>query len=187
VEQDLFSSVDRHNRGTDGQRRAVQQWRHLEGLLDRSSGRAGLLAPPAPRDAVVRGSVACYPPVWGIDQPGGPVPESARPASLRTVLSTEAIATMLGTSALLYGDRVAALCDPYYPKHAKLSAGEAATVIAWRRFALRCRDLFLEGEAPAGMRSTTKTDRSLSRRRRLFGPNPSVGRYLPGSSTHRGE
>ena len=26
------------------------------------------------------------------------------------------------------------------------SADEAATVIAWRRFALRCRDLFLEGE-----------------------------------------
>jgi dextranase len=122
------------------------EWRHLEGLLDRSSGRAGLLAPPATRDAVVRGSVACYPPVWGINQPSGPVAESDRPASLRTVLSTEAIATMLGTSALLYGDRVAALCDPYYPKHAKLSADEADTVIAWRRFALRCRDLFLEGE-----------------------------------------
>ncbi len=46
-------------------------WRHLEGLLDRSSGRAGLLAPSASRDALMRGSVACYPPVWGIDDPRG--------------------------------------------------------------------------------------------------------------------
>ncbi len=38
------------------------------------------------------------------------------------------------------------LCDPYYPKHERLSAAEAATVLAWHRFALRCRDLFLEGE-----------------------------------------
>jgi dextranase len=121
-------------------------WRHLEGLLDRSSGRAGLLAPPAPRDAVVRGTIACYPPVWGIDSPTGEVEGAARERSLRTVLSTEAIATCLGASALIYGDRVAALCDPYYPKHARLSASEAATVISWRRFALRCRDLFLEGE-----------------------------------------
>jgi hypothetical protein len=62
------------------------------------------------------------------------------------VLSTEAIATCLGASALLYGDKVAALCDPYYPKHANLSGAEAATVVAWRRFALRCRDLFFDGE-----------------------------------------
>ena len=121
-------------------------WRHLEGLLDRSSGRAGLLGPPASRDAVMRGSVACYPPVWGIDTPEGPVEGAGREAALRTVLSTEAIATSLGASALIYGDKTAALCDPYYPKHARLSADEAATVIAWRRFALRCRDLFLEGE-----------------------------------------
>ncbi len=59
---------------------------------------------------------------------------------------TEAIATCLGASALIYGDKTAALCDPYYPKHARLTAEEAGTVLAWRRFALRCRDLFLEGE-----------------------------------------
>jgi hypothetical protein len=65
---------------------------------------------------------------------------------LRTALCTEAVATCLGASALLYGDVRAVLCDPYYPKHERLSAGEAATVLAWHRFALRCRDLFLEGE-----------------------------------------
>ena len=59
---------------------------------------------------------------------------------------TEAVATCLGASALIYGDRTAALCDPYYPKHERLTADEAATVIAWHRFALRCRDLFIEGE-----------------------------------------
>ena len=121
-------------------------WRHLEGLLDRSSGRAGLLAPSTSRDSLMRGSIACYPPVWGIDHPTGPVEGAARAASLRTVISTEAIATCLGASALIYGDRTAALCDPYYPKHERLTADEAATVIAWRRFTLRCRDLFLEGE-----------------------------------------
>jgi hypothetical protein len=94
----------------------------------------------------MRGSIACYPPVWGIGSPTGLVEGEAREASLRTVVSTEAIATCLGASALIYGDKTAALCDPYYPKHARLLAGEAATVIAWHRFSLRCRDLFLEGE-----------------------------------------
>jgi len=120
-------------------------WRHLEGLLDRSSGEAGLRAPDE-RGCVTRGSLACYPPVWGIDAPTGPVQGVEREASLRTVLSTEAIATCLGASVLMYGDRTAVLCDPYYPKHARLTAEEAGKVIAWRRFALRCRDLFLEGE-----------------------------------------
>ncbi len=121
-------------------------WRHFEGLLDRSSGRAGLLGAPASREALMRGSIACYPPVWGVDDPRGVVQGMEREASLRTVVSTEAIATSLGASALLYGDLAGALCDPYYPKHARLTADEAGTVIAWRRFALRCRDLFLEGE-----------------------------------------
>jgi dextranase len=119
-------------------------WRHLEGLLDRSSGRAGLLAQR--EGELMRGNLACYPPVWGIDSPSGPVEGSAREAALRTDLCTDAIATCLGTSLLVYGDRAAALCDPYYPKHARLTTAEAATAIAWRRFALRCRDLFLEGE-----------------------------------------
>jgi dextranase len=122
------------------------QWRHLEALMDRSSGRAGLLAPPAARNELVRGSIACYPPVWGMGDQASPVLGAAREASLLTVLCTEAVATCLGASALLYGDLNAVLCDPYYPKHERLSAEEAATAMAWHRFALRCRDLFLEGE-----------------------------------------
>jgi dextranase len=122
------------------------QWRHLEALMDRSSGAAGLLSPPGGRDALVRGSIACYPPVWRAQGPDGPVPGPARDASLRTALCTEAVATCLGASALLYGDVRAVLCDPYYPKHERLSTQEADTVIAWHRFALRCRDLFVEGE-----------------------------------------
>jgi hypothetical protein len=118
-------------------------WRHLEGLLDRSSGTAGLLAPAASRPALVRGTIACYPPVWDID---GSDKATDRDAALRTVVLTEAIATLLGAGALIYGDKTAALCDPYYPKHARLTESEAATVLSWRRFALRCRDLFLDGE-----------------------------------------
>jgi len=38
------------------------QWRHLEALMDRTSGRAGLVAPPATGGELVRGSIACYPP-----------------------------------------------------------------------------------------------------------------------------
>ncbi len=97
-------------------------------------------------NTLLRGTIACYPPVWGIDLSTGLVQGAAREASLRTVVSTEAVATCLGASALVYGDQTAALCDPYYPKHARLKADEAATVVAWRHFALRCRDLFLEGE-----------------------------------------
>jgi dextranase len=111
-------------------------WRHLEGLMDRSAGVAGHLGLLSGGD-VVRGTIACYPPVWGGEE---------RQGALRTVVLTEAVATCLGASALLYGDRAGALCDPYYPKHERLSAQEAATVIAWHRFALRCRDLFIEGE-----------------------------------------
>ena len=120
------------------------QWRHFEGLLDRSAGITGRLV--IPTDAIVRGSIACYPPVWGIDTPSGPIETSLRPNALRTALLTEAIVTQLGASVLIFGDRHAALCDPYYPKHARLDALEAQRVLQWRRFALRCRDLFIEGE-----------------------------------------
>jgi dextranase len=118
------------------------RWRHLEGLLERSAGRTGLVGPsqPAPGSFATRGSLACYPPVWTSEDPG------AREASLRTVVLTEAIATCLGASPLLFGDAAGVLCDPYYPKHEVLSPAEAETVLAWHRFALRCRDLFLEGE-----------------------------------------
>jgi dextranase len=111
-------------------------WRHLEGLMDRSAGRAGIRE----RREAVRGTIACYPPVWGSAKGGG------RAASLRTVVLTEAIATCLGASALLYGDAVGVLSDPYYPKHVTLSGAEAKVALRWHRFALRCRDLFIDGE-----------------------------------------
>ena len=65
---------------------------------------------------------------------------------LRTDVLTEAIATQLGASALIFGDKGTVLCDAYYPKHAVLSVDECDEVIAWRHFALRCRDLFVDGE-----------------------------------------
>lgn len=120
-------------------------WRHFEGLLDRSSGVAGIV-PTSKNERSVRGSLACYPPVWSVNSPKALDDGPSRENSLRTVLLTDAIATMLGTSALIFGDKSAALCDPYYPKHAQLTEDETAQVIRWRRFALRCRDLFIEGE-----------------------------------------
>ena len=122
------------------------EWRHFEGLLDRSSGVSGLLGPGADRGEVLRGSIACYPPVWGIDRASGPVEGPAREASRRTVVLSAAISTQLGASALIYGDKGAALCDPYYPKHAILNSEELDEVTAWRHFTLRCRDLFVDGE-----------------------------------------
>jgi dextranase len=121
-------------------------WRHFEGLLDRSAGFSGHLGAGLRSADVVRGSIACYPPVWGIDSPSGPTPASLRPDALRTTVLTEAIVTQLGASALIFGDRHAALSDPYYPKHTRLDEFESATVLEWRRFALRCRDLFIDGE-----------------------------------------
>jgi dextranase len=122
------------------------EWRHVEGLLDRSSGVVGLRSPSAERTELLRGSIACYPPVWGVGSEAGPVEGRAREYALRTDVITEAIATQLGASALIFGDKGTALCDPYYPKHAALSADECDEVIAWRHFALRCRDLFVDGE-----------------------------------------
>ena len=121
------------------------EWRHFEGLLDRSSGTSGLLE-PSTRNSLMRGSLACYPPVWGVSDFTVAIEGSAREASLRTDVATEAIVTMLGASALTFGDQRAVLCDPYYPKRVPLTDTEADVVLAWRRFGLRCRDLFLEGE-----------------------------------------
>ena len=121
-------------------------WRHFEGLLDRSSGYAGLVGPPAQRDAVVRGSIACYPPVWGREPSTNRDEPDRRADALRTSLLTEAVVTSIGASALMYGDARAVLADPYYPKHARLAPDEASRVIAWRHFSLRCRDLFFSGE-----------------------------------------
>jgi dextranase len=121
-------------------------WRHFEGLLDRSSGHAGLVGPAKGRDAAIRGSIACYPPVWGAEPSANRDEPAQRADSLRTSLLTEAIVTSIGASALMYGDTMAVLADPYYPKHALLTPEEGSRVLAWRRFALRCRDLFFSGE-----------------------------------------
>lgn len=121
------------------------EWRHFEGLLDRSSGVSGLLE-TSRRESLMRGSLACYPPVWGVSDDTRAIEGPAREASLRTDVTTEAVVTLLGASALIFGDQTAVLCDPYYPKRVDLTDVEAARVLAWHRFGLRCRDLFLEGE-----------------------------------------
>lgn len=119
------------------------RWRHLEGLMDRSAGRTGA---PGGSPSPLRGTIALYPPVWGTSDGQRHVEGAARADALRTVVLTEAVATALGAAALLYGDVDAVLCDPYYPKHERLGPEEMATVLAWHRFALRVRDLFLDGE-----------------------------------------
>jgi dextranase len=101
-------------------------WRHLEGLLARSSV-AG--------DAAGRAVLALYPPAWS----------GERSAALRTALLTEAVTTMLGASLLVWGDNLGCLCHPYYPDYQRLSADEADNSLRWHRFALRCRDLFHGG------------------------------------------
>ncbi len=97
---------------------------HLEGLMARSA------------DAGSRNGIyALYPPVWDKDRSG----------AVATVVQSLAIATMLGGAALSLGDTKGALSHPYYPNFERLGDGEAATVLAWHRFALRCRDLFSSG------------------------------------------
>jgi dextranase len=100
-------------------------WRHLEGLLSRSAGRA----------AWQGDTLAIYPPVW----------DCGRSAALRTVVLTQAIATVLGAGTLMYGDAVGVLREPYYPDHERLRGDEPREVLVWNRFALRCRDLFTDG------------------------------------------
>lgn len=117
-------------------------WRHLEGLMDRSAGTVLRHEGGQPEDGSfpLRGTIACYPPVWSSG------PGVHREAALRTVILMEAIATCLGASALLYGDNIGVLCDPYYPQHERLTPAEAKTVLEVHDFALRCRDLFIDGE-----------------------------------------
>jgi dextranase len=98
------------------------QWRHLEGLLDRSAGAA------APQGD----TLAIYPPVW----------DDARSAALRTAVLSEAIVTTLGAGVLMWGDDFGVLCHPYYVEHEQLKGDEIDVVLRWHRFALRCRDLF---------------------------------------------
>ncbi|HUA40386.1 MAG TPA: glycoside hydrolase family 66 protein [Streptosporangiaceae bacterium] len=103
-------------------------WCHLEGLQARSS--ASSASPGASA-----GVLAIYPPVWSADR--GP--------ALRTALLTEAIATTLGASLLVWGDDRGCLQHPYYPDYQRLTADEAGQVLRWHRYALRCRDLFADG------------------------------------------
>ena len=101
------------------------RWRHLEGLLARSAG-----------DGESYGeTLAIYPAVW----------ENPRAAALRTVVLTEAIATVLGAGTLMWGDDCGVLRHPYYVDHERLTAPEAEEALRWHRFALRCRDLFRTG------------------------------------------
>jgi dextranase len=102
-----------------------REWRHLEGLLSRSRGQS-------PRQG---DTLAIYPPVW----------TGQRSAAVRTVALTQAITTVLGAGTLMYGDAVGVLRQPYYPDHEQLHGDETCEVLAWNRFALRCRDLFTSG------------------------------------------
>ena len=98
------------------------QWRHLEGLLQRSAGGG------EPHGD----TLAIYPPVWGDD----------RLNALRTCVLSEAVTTVLGANALIWGDSDGALCHPYYVNHETLSDSERTVALEWHRFALRTRDLF---------------------------------------------
>ena len=98
------------------------QWRHLEGLMARSTG----------RHARQGDTLAIYPAVW----------DGARESALRTAVLTEAVATTLGMSTLIWGDNAGVLSHPYYVEHEQLQAAESKCVLDWHRFTLRCRDLF---------------------------------------------
>jgi dextranase len=98
-------------------------WRHFEGLLERSSGGAQRHGD----------TLAVYPPVWQ---------DASRDDALRTCVVTEAVATMIGANLLIWGDDWAVLRHPYYVDHEGLREEESEEVLKWRRFALRCRDLF---------------------------------------------
>jgi dextranase len=101
------------------------RWRHLEGLLERSAGGA------EPRGD----TLAIYPPVW----------DGERSDALRTAVLSEAIVTTLGAGILMWGDDHGVLNHPYYVEHETLQDEEIEVVLAWHRFALRCRDLFRRG------------------------------------------
>ena len=98
------------------------RWRHLEGLLQRSSG--GQLRQGD--------TLALYPPVWNGD----------RASALRTAVLSEAVTTTLGANTLIWGDDFGVLCHPYYVNHEQLRGEEIAVALQWHRFGLRCRDLF---------------------------------------------
>ncbi len=45
----------------------------------------------------------------------------------------------------MWGDDFGVLSHPYYVEHETLHDDEIDVVLAWHRFALRCRDLFRDG------------------------------------------
>ena len=102
------------------------RWSHLEGLITRAAG----------RHPWGGGALALYPPVWGGEREG----------AVNTVALTEAVTTSLGAGLLIFGDDSGVLCHPYYPHHERLTDGERTRILDWHRFALRCRDLFRQGE-----------------------------------------
>jgi dextranase len=98
------------------------RWRHLEGLLQRSTGRGQRHGD----------TLAIYPPVWDVE----------RDSALRTCVLSEAVTTIIGANALIWGDANGALSHPYYVNHQTLTESERAVALEWHRFALRTRDLF---------------------------------------------
>jgi dextranase len=86
-------------------------WRHFEGLLARSAG-------PNERHG---DTLAIYPPVW----------DEERERGLRTCVLSEAVVTILGATALIWGD-----------DDETLKNDEREVALTWHRFGLRCRDLF---------------------------------------------
>jgi dextranase len=98
------------------------RWRHLEGLIQRSTGRGERHGD----------TLAIYPPVWDVD----------RTSALRSCVLSEAVTTVLGANILIWGDRDGVLSHPYYVNHETLDEAERARVLEWHRFALRTRDLF---------------------------------------------
>ena len=112
------------------------RWRHLEGLLARSS------------PAQARRVLAIYPPVWSAE----------RAPALRTALLTEAVATTLGASLLVWGDDRGCLQHPYYVDHEQADGGRgragAALASATRCAAGTCSPT---APTPAGPTSATRT------------------------------
>jgi dextranase len=98
------------------------QWRHLEGLLQRSAGKGERHGD----------TLALYPAVWSEE----------RARALRTCVLSEAVGTIVGANVLMWGDVDGVLSHPYYVKHETLDEAERAQVLEWHRFALRTRDLF---------------------------------------------
>ena len=137
--------------------RPNDQWRHLEGLLDRSAGTGSWQGD----------TLAIYPPVWGND----------RETALLTVVLTEAVVTTLGANALLWGDRFGVLNHPYYVTHENLDEDEVERVLMWHRFGLRSRDLFKSGVDTSWYELTDENASVTVTWDGVAGPEP-VGGYL---------